>query len=224
MTQAIESLGEGLWRWTARHPEWHPSTEFGAEVACWALSHEGGTVLVDPLTPEDDDELYAELDALVEGANTIVVTIPYHVRSAEPLAERYGATVHGHADVARRFASDDVRFEAIEPGEPFAGGLSGHRVGSPPRKELPLYVPDRRALAFGDAIVGVDGELRVWLQRPITGSREEWYRDRLLPTLEPLLELDVEQVLTTHGAPVLSGGGAALRDALAAPPWYHRPS
>jgi hypothetical protein len=27
----------GIWRWTARHPEWHPG-EFGAEVASFALT------------------------------------------------------------------------------------------------------------------------------------------------------------------------------------------
>ena len=57
-----------------------------------------------------------------------------------------------------------------------------------------------------------------WAQEP---PREAWYRERFLPTLEPLLELDVERVLVTHGAPVLSGGRAALRAALQAPPWLH---
>ena len=224
MTAAIDSLGDGLWRWATRHPEWHPSTEFGAEVACWALREDGGTVLIDPLVPEDDEAFAGELDAIVDGEVAIVVTIPYHVRSAEPLAQRYSATVYGHADVARRFEADDVPFEAIEPGQTFAHGMTCRRVGSPPRKELPVYVPGRRALAFGDAIVAVEDGLRVWVQRPINGKREQWYRERLVPTLGPLLELDVEQVLTTHGPPVLSGGRDALREALAAPPWYHRPS
>ena len=227
LRDALEPLDDGLWRWSARHPEWHPRTEFGAEVVSWALREDGGTVLIDPLLPEEEDgggEAFAEaLDAIVKGEVTIVVTIPYHVRSAEPLARRYSAAVHGHRDVARRFEGA-VDFHPIEPGQTFAHGMTGHRIGSPPRKELPLHVPGRRALAFGDAVVGVGDGLRVWVQRPHDERRERWYRERLVPTLEPLLELDVEQVLTTHGPPVLRDGGAALRDALAAPPWHHRPT
>jgi hypothetical protein len=221
VSTALESLGDGLWRWSARHPEWHPRTEFGAEVVSWALREDGGTVLIDPLLPEEEE--FAEaLDAIVEGDVTIVVTIPYHVRSAEPLARRYSAAVHGHRDVARRFEGP-VDFHAIESGQPFVHGMTGHRIGSPPRKELPVHVPGRRALACGDAVVGVEGGLRVWVQRPHDERRERWYRERLVPSLEPLLELDVEQVLTTHGPPVLRDGAAALRDGLAALPWYHRP-
>ena len=35
----MQRLTDGLWRWTARHPEWHPG-EFGAEVACFAAAAE----------------------------------------------------------------------------------------------------------------------------------------------------------------------------------------
>lgn len=48
------------------------------------------------------------------------------------------------------------------------------------------------------------------------------YESRLVPTLEPLLDLGCERVLVTHGPPVLADGAAALREALAAGPWYHR--
>ena len=219
MSGGPEPLADGLRRWTIRHPEWHPRTEFGAEVACWALRREdGGTLLIDPLV---DDE--GNLDGLIEGAVTIIVTLPYHVRSAAGLARRHGATVYGHRDVKRRLP-DDVSFEAIEPGAAFAGGLVGTKIGSPPRKELPVFVPDASALALGDAIVGAEGGLRVWVQQPMNPKRERWYRERLIPSLEPLLELGAERVLTTHGPPVMEGGADALREALSAPPWYHRPT
>ena len=47
----MEQLCEGLWHWTARHPEWHPRTEFGAEVGAYALREGGDTVLIDPWSP-----------------------------------------------------------------------------------------------------------------------------------------------------------------------------
>ena len=50
---------------------------------------------------------------------------------------------------------------------------------------------------------------------------ERFYRERFNPTLEPLLELDFERVLVTHGEPVITGGRDALRNALRVKPWYH---
>jgi hypothetical protein len=47
-----------------------------------------------------------------------------------------------------------------------------------------------------------------------TGKVERSYRERFNPTLEPLLELEVERVLVTHGAPVLEAGTAKLAAAL----------
>jgi hypothetical protein len=39
--------------------------------------------------------------------------------------------------------------------------------------------------------------------------------------VEPLLELGAENVLVTHGEPIMGGGTDALREALKAKPWYH---
>jgi hypothetical protein len=63
----------------------------------------------------------------------------------------------------------------------------------------------------------------VWSERRLDADVERFYRERFNPTLEPLLELDPERVLVTHGEPVLSDGRARLRAAIAAGPWYHRP-
>ena len=44
------------------------------------------------------------------------------------------------------------------------------------------------------------------------------------PQLAHLLEIDFERALVTHGEPVIKDAHAALENALAAAPWYHRPS
>ncbi len=114
-------------------------------------------------------------------------------------------------------------FRAAAPGDELPLGLTVHRIGNPVRQELPLFLAEWRALAFGDAIVGVEGGLRVWVEKRVDERRLRWFRERLVPSLQGLLELPVDRVLVTHGDPVLSGGHEALVDALAAPPWYHRP-
>ena len=47
---------------------------------------------------------------------------------------------------------------------------------------------------------------------------------RRVPRLAPLLEIDFDRALVTHGEPVMKDARQALEDALAGEPWYHRPS
>jgi glyoxylase-like metal-dependent hydrolase (beta-lactamase superfamily II) len=222
----ITELVPGLWRWTARHPEWHPG-EWGSAVASFAVDAGDATLLIDPLIPADGAEnVLARLDALAGRPVAILITIPYHTRSAESLWERYrdgGCTIHGHAALAKRLR-DASGFEPMQPGTRLPGAAQAFAMGRPRRYEMPLHLPSHRAAAFGDAIVTTpEGELRVWHSQPVDAARVRWYRERFAPTLEPLLELDFERVLVTHGRPVLENGRAALAAALLAEPWYHPP-
>jgi hypothetical protein len=208
----VQELAAGLWRWTARHEEWHPG-EWGAEVASFALHAGDATLLIDPLVPGE-----GFLDHLVRGPVAILITIPYHTRSAEALSERYGATIHGHPAVAKRLRN--ATFEPIEGELP--GGARAYPIGKPRRYETPIHLPSHDALAFGDALVATpEGELRLWAQERVDDRRARWYRDTFVPTLAPLLELKLERILVTHGEPVERDGSTALREALEKPPWYH---
>ena len=218
----MRELTDGLWWWTARHPEWHPRG-FGDVVGCYAVTHGEGTLLIDPLLPVDADRTLAELDAIMRAPVAIMVTIPYHVRSARQLAERYDAEIWGHPAVLKRPIDPD-RFREVVPGAALPGGASAFTIGSPRRYEMPLYLPSHRALVFGDALVVADGALRVWLQTTPKPSTEGWFQSRLRPSFEPLLNLDVDRVLVTHGEPVLADAMRALSEAIAGPPWFHGPS
>jgi len=179
-------------------------------------------LLVDPLvTPE----VLGELDALLGDRVSILVTIGYHVRSAELLWKRWledvPGKIHGPPHAGRRLPRK--AFSELKPGEDGPAGVRAFAIGRPVRGERPLWLPSHNALAFGDALVtNLDGELRIWIQDPLTESRAAFYRDRFAPTLAPLLDLPVERVLVTHGAPVMTDAAAALRRAVEGPPWYHR--
>lgn len=223
----MECIADGIWRWTARHPEWHPHGAFGAEVASYLLRDGDDTLVIDPIAPGGD--VMALLDALdgkVSGRVRIMITIPYHVRDAESVWRQYrrtgGATIHGHPAVAKRLA-DDNGFRALEAGIAVGASVIPIVIGSPRRYEMPLFVPAHRALVFGDAIVQAYGATRVWIQRRPTPRQADWYVRRLRPSLDPLLDVDCDRLLVTHGEPVLTGGRAALRAALDAGPWYHAP-
>lgn len=223
----MEEICPGIYRWTTPHPEYRPRVE---EVVAYALVADDVLALVDPLLPAEGDKrrapVLAGLDELAGASRRleILITNPYHTRSAESLLTRYAATlparIWGHADVARRLSSGTALSVIVQgtsgSGQAVADGVAtAFTIGSPRRTEFPVYFPRLKALAFGDAIVGVAGGLRIWRQ---SSAGPRWFRDRFVPTLRPLLELDVERVLVTHGPTVLEGGRRALAEALSAAP------
>jgi hypothetical protein len=218
-------LGHDLWRWTAPHPEWHPG-EFGREVACFAVRAGGDTILIDPLLPADPASVLELVERTLGQRLTILVTIPYHVRSSEEIwrafRDRTAITIRGHPSCGKRL-EDQSGFRAFEPGDELPAGVSAHRIGRPRRFETPLHIPSHRALVFGDAVAEVDGALRVWSGSRAGPDVSRFYRERFNPTLEPLLDLDFDRVLVTHGQPVMRDGRAQLQAALRADPWSHRP-
>jgi hypothetical protein len=221
---APDRLAAGLWRWTTRHPEWHPG-EFGSEVASFALRAGHETLLIDPLLPPEPDAVLGLIEQQLGERLAILITIPYHVRSSEAIRDRFRGqvetTIWGHQACRKRLA-DPAGFRAFGPGDELPGGASAHRIGKPRRFETPLHLPSHRALVFGDAVAEVDGALRVWSERSVDAEVSRFYRERFNPTLEPLLDLDFDRVLVTHGEPVLDNARERLDQALRADPWYHR--
>jgi hypothetical protein len=224
VTFAPAQLADGLWRWTARHPEWHPG-EFGSEVASFALREGHETLLIDPLLPPEAVPVLDLIEQELGERLAILITNPYHVRSSEQIRDRFRGqvetTIWGHQACRKRLA-DPAGFRAFEAGDPLPAGASAHRIGRPRRFETPLHLPGHDALAFGDAVAEVDGALRLWADGSVDEDVSRFYHERFNPTLEPLLELDFDRVLVTHGEPVLERGREQLAKALRAEPWYHR--
>ena len=156
----------------------------------------------------------------MRGRVRILVTTPFHVRGSGLLwrrwRERHEVTIFGHEHCATRL-DDRSAFRPLRGGETLEGGVRAHAIGRPRRAEIPFELPSHRALAFGDTVLEVGGELRVW--RRHRDLRQDWYEQRFRPTLEPLTQLDVERVLVTHGEPVLRDGARELTASLDRPPW-----
>ncbi len=223
MSETPKQLAKDLWRWTARHPEWHPG-EFGKEVASFALRSGDDTVLIDPLLPPDPAPVLQLVEENLGDRLSILVTIPYHVRSSETIWQRFRkqakTAIHGHPACAKRLDSTSGFVELDPAKRNLPAGITAHRIGKPRRHETPLHVPSHKALVFGDAVAEVDGRLVVWATDRVDDKMERFHRERFNPTLEPLLELDFDRVLVTHGQPIRKGGKSALRAALDSRPWY----
>ena len=198
----VRELAPGLWGWTAPHPEWKPGQGWDEDVWCWYVELDGATALVDPLVPGDEAErFWRHLDADVERRARpvhVLLTASQHRRSADEIAARYEAPIwDGHGALP--------------------AGVRTFRVDHPQPVERPLWLEEYRALVFGDALLTVQGELRVWWDDRWWPDAEGWYAERLLPSLRALGELPVEHVLVGHGPPIVGNGAAELRAALDRP-------
>ncbi len=223
MAALPEQIDDDIWRWTARHPEWHPAG-FGDEVASYAVRTDGVALVIDPLLPSDPAPAHELVNEIAGGGEiAVLITMPYHVRDAERIRLEHGkrCTIWGHEACTGRLERR-AQFNAVTPETELPAGVRAYAIGSPRRTEQPLWIPSHDALVFGDAVIETKGRLRVW-EDPLDGERRtRWYRERFVPTLKPLLELAPERVLVTHGEPVLEDATTKLASALRSKPWNRR--
>ena len=179
-----------LTRWTAFSEDW------GEEVGCVAVETEDGPVFIDPLSPPA---------GLGEPAHTLI-TVFFHAREAR-------GRVWAARAIARRLSNRGVEVtDPFDPGDPLPGGIGCFQTAR--QGEVVYWLPEQRAVVVGDVLLGAGGKPRP-TDEPLRLCPERWLGSRatladLRASLRPLLELPVEQVLVSHGAPVLSGGHVAL--------------
>ena len=144
-------------------------------------------VFIDPLVPE---ELWPSLDERVAGRPVVVLTtMRFHGRSRDAVLERYGGA--------------KVRHDAPMPAGVEALPVAGF-------DETMYWLPGPRALVPGDRLIGDGGGGARLCPASWLGYIKPRSMSELRVALAPLLELPVEHVLLSHGAPVVGGGGAAL--------------
>jgi glyoxylase-like metal-dependent hydrolase (beta-lactamase superfamily II) len=210
----------GLCVWSGSYSDWkHP-------VRSCALRTPGELILIDPLL---EDRQWEGLERLAgERQVHVVLTIHWHARSAAAVAERFAAVrvwanSRNRAAIARR----------VEPTDVFAAGaeLPGGLVpfAARPRSEVVLWDPAHRALIAGDALLGPapdgsgpgsDVETGADLGTGLRLSPASWLPQGtshadLRAALRPLLDLPVELILVSHGAPVTTNAAAELRRVIA---------
>ena len=198
--QPVE-LASGLWRWSAPHPDWKPNAVAGSsadwpqEVGCALVETDDTAVFIDAIATGDETAFWSWADRRCAGRRVLALTtIAFHRRSRDELVERYGAAISR----AKR---------NLPPGvEP----IPIHRAG-----ETVFWLPEHRTLVTGDRIVGAErGGLRICPDSWLAYLPSRILAADLRELLRPLLELPIERVLVSHGAPVLAEGHRALARAL----------
>jgi hypothetical protein len=188
-------VAEGLWRWTAPHPDWEnwPDREREPrEVGCVYYEAHDATVLFDPLVPAgEEDDFFRHLDADIGRRGlpvVILLTADWHRRSADELAARYDARIGG----APPEGIEEIPIEGTD------------------ERQVAYFIRPHAALVVCEVFaVDIDGELLVCespaLARP----------DELEASLNQIMELPVERLLVSHGEPVLEDAKARMAEALA---------
>jgi hypothetical protein len=220
VSDRVERLADGLWRWATPHPAWRPGMDDGAggwpqDVASVLHERDGVVTVVDPLAGAEDTALWAFLDERRAAAERVVVavTASWHRRSAREVADRYHAGIRVH-----RIAAGDPAIEGLARVRAFDGdgqvepGVEAMLVGGLRQGEVAYWLPAHGALVTGEVLQGRDDGLRVG-EDPDVQSREALYA-----WVRALERLPLRIVLPTHGPPE-RGGPEVIRRALERPPW-----
>lgn len=197
----VQEIEPGLWRWTAWHEEWRE------QVGCVYVERGAEIALIDPLVPPEDAERFhraLDRDAARAERVHVLLTVFWHGRSARELAARHRARVRAPSRARAAAERRAGPVEPFRPGDPLPLGIEAFPTAR--SSEVVYWLPERRTLVAGDVILGGPRLCpESWLPAGV-GHAE------LRASLRPLLDLDVERILVSHGEPVLAGG----RDALAA--------
>jgi glyoxylase-like metal-dependent hydrolase (beta-lactamase superfamily II) len=169
----------------------------------YAVTTEGGTVLIDPPEPSPEDG-WGAID-LLEPFSGVWITNRNHSRAAATFRERYGITVHAHeADADRLEAGADATVSGDErlPGDIRLIHVPGKSPG-----EIAFHLPRSRALIVGDVVIGVPaGELSTYPDKVID-DMEQLHR-----SAASLLEYDFDALLLCDGESLPSGGKHKLQE------------
>jgi hypothetical protein len=195
----VHEVLAGIWHWQAPHPEWNArGAEWGKVVSSYAIEDGERLLLFDPIA------VPSELEERAAGRETaIVLTCPWHRRDAPALAERLGWPIY--VPPPDPPDPDPVKGQVFEAGDRLPIGVEAF-PGREPNDPV-LWIDSKRALVAGDTLIERDKGLefpRDWAPEGVSPAE-------ILESLQPLLELPVEAVLPTHGAPT---DRAALERAL----------
>lgn len=194
----MKEIAPGLWHWTARHDH------IGADVSSYYLL--GERVLIDPMIPVEGLDWFEERGR----PEHLVLSNRHHDRDAWKLRKAFDCTVHcirnGLHELDGRGPVSPFDF-----GDELPGGIIVHEVDAICPDETALHIPAHSALACADGVVRWGGDELSFVPDFLMDDPEDT-KLALREAYRGLLELDFERLLLAHGAPVIGGGKAALRE------------
>ena len=182
------------------------SEPHGYDFSGFVVLDPGGNLCIDPVEPDADDAT----QLLRHGIAKILLTNRNHVRAAERLRGVSGATIAIHPEDAAYARGQGATIESeVHPGHRIGPlvvvGVPGKSPG-----EVAFHWPERRLLIVGDAVIGnPPGHCSLLRERVMDDPA------RLRASVEALLALDFDILLTGDGAPILAGAHQRLEELVA---------
>jgi hypothetical protein len=192
----VQEIAPGLRRWTSWHDHWEE------DVGSVAVDTSDGLVLIDPLDPPVGQS----------SPKHVLFTVYWHARAAGGLKARFWAPSRSRRALLNR---------GVEAADAAGGDLPGGIIPFQTARaaEAVYWLPEHRAVVVGDVLLGAGAKPRA-TDDPLRLCPERWLakatHEDLRTSLRPLLDLPVEHVLVSHGAPVLGSGARELERVLAA--------
>jgi hypothetical protein len=188
----MQEIAPGLHRWTAWYDHWEEA------VGALAVETADGLVFIDPIDPPSE----------LGKPDHVLVTVYWHCRATGELGAEVWASTR---------SAQPLRNRGVDVAHPFRGGddLPGEIVAFQTARtsEVVYWLPEQRAVVAGDVLLGAGAKPRP-TEDPLRLCPERWLgkktHEDLRETLRPLLDLPIERILVSHGAPVADGGKQAL--------------
>jgi peroxiredoxin/glyoxylase-like metal-dependent hydrolase (beta-lactamase superfamily II) len=153
----MRELANGLWHWTAPHPQWRESEPWDQSVSSYAVDDGVRLLLFDPLgVPSEIEKRAADRDT------AIVLTAPWHERDARSLVERLGVPVYTPAPDTAEYLMErfDLTAEQVGDGSPDVAWLVKEGLG-----EARLYAAGDRLDVGVEALPGEKpNDLVLWVE------------------------------------------------------------
>jgi hypothetical protein len=139
-----------------------------------------------------------------------VLTNRHHYRASADFVERFGCSVHCHRAGLHEFGPDRP-VQGFDFGEQLAPGVTALELGAITPEETVLHLDaGDGALSFADGLIrSPDGSLG-FVPDHLLGDDAVAVKRALRAGLRRLLESRFDCLLFAHGAPLRSGGHAAL--------------
>ncbi len=174
------AVSELTW-WFAPHPAWEPGEDWDQEVPVVRYEADDQVVLIDPFLPPD-----ASFDPHRKPV-CVLLTQPAHFRGTNDFIERYSASVWAPSHAVWRHRPRPATTDELPR------GVEAIELDGEPQQVV-FFIREHATLVAGDVLSGTGGRLHVFV--------DEADRERLLPSLDALADLPIDQVIIPHGDPI----------------------
>jgi glyoxylase-like metal-dependent hydrolase (beta-lactamase superfamily II) len=180
--------------WFSPHPDWEPTEDWPEEVPVVRYETDSEIALIDPFLPPGDSFEPNGKPVLV------LLTQPAHYRGTDDFVARYNASVWVPPRAAWRKRPNPATTDELPQ------GVEAIELDGEPQQVV-FFFREHATLVSGDVLSGTGAKLHVFV--------DDADPERLLPSLDALADLPIEQVIIPHGELILTDGAARIRTAVA---------